>query len=116
MKKVLCKYKNKKRGFTLVELIAAIALFAIVTVSLLQLFAFSFNLSGTNQKKSQARYSNQTQMESKIANNASDVAASTDLTINFQGQSITVNGKIVDTTVNNKGTSDTFTSFIPNRN
>lgn len=59
--------KNTEKGFTLIELIIAIAILAIVSVAFLPMFSTAMiGISGAG-KKSAAHYTAQNQMESTIS-------------------------------------------------
>lgn len=87
---------TKEQGFSLIELVIAIALLAIVVVAFLGMFTFGFSTISTTGKKTVANYSAQSVIEQSISDSDSVNRTTGSITlIDASDVSITIIGKIV---------------------
>ena len=104
-----------KKGFTLVELIASIAIISIVTISCLPLFLTSYKNIVTSGSKTKTVFDVQTKIDSAIQNvnsgSTNFTSAVAQINIQFSdGNIASIPGKAI--TVNNALAP--LTTFVPN--
>ena len=97
--------KNNKRGFTLIEIILAIAIIGILAVVFIPLFTSGYIMIVKNAETSDTLFSNQDAIEQEIANDSASTGSA--LTVDFSGLSINVTGQAI--------TTGEFHLFIPDR-
>jgi prepilin-type N-terminal cleavage/methylation domain-containing protein len=116
------KLLKNNNGLTLVEIIISIAILGIIAVTFLGMFTVGFKGIMSAGKNSQAGYVNQKAMENRIVDlpvtGEANVTTSTDngesVTINFEGVSITVDGKIEMVHFDDTKYKLDYATFIPN--
>lgn len=111
---------RKPRGFSLIEIIIALAIIAVISVSLLSMFSFGYRHTVTAGQKSQADSLAQTQMEIFLSGSTTSVVPSvTDgvLTIHLTSATtsaaIEVSGSTVAITADSDGSQSTMVTFRP---
>ncbi|PKM83454.1 MAG: hypothetical protein CVU88_02865 [Firmicutes bacterium HGW-Firmicutes-13] len=117
--------KLNNEGFTLVEVIAALTILSIIIISFLAVFGNSIVMIITAGQLSEAQYTAQKVMENAIAgsiledieniNVIVDTPDSdhTSITINYNGENITVDGKIIEVEYDDGERAVTLTTFVP---
>jgi prepilin-type N-terminal cleavage/methylation domain-containing protein len=93
------KILSNSKGMTLVEIIVALAIFAIIVVFLAPILSNSYLGVINSGNKSEALYENQESLEEVVAGeDSSDVGvvdADRELTISFGSEEIQVNGDLI---------------------
>ncbi|EEG78386.1 type IV pilus modification PilV family protein [Dethiobacter alkaliphilus] len=114
------KKQNTEKGFSLVEVIVALAILAILVAALTPLFTFSFTNIFSGGRKSSAQYRAHEAMENKFAGIGVDEGAeTTTLTIKFgETTSIDIEKKDVSVTIDYTDSQGnernvTYNSFLP---
>lgn len=95
---------SKCNGFTMVEIIISMALFAILAVGFMALFANSFRMVVETGEQEDVMYNRQSVIEQKIAEQP--VATTMPLVITFGGVPVNASGKVY--------IEDGLTLFVPN--
>ena len=109
------KIINKKKGFTLIELIVSMALLSILLIMFANLFMYSVNLLGKSSKGKigNMNASSKIELNTAGAGSSSDVTSTSgSLSINFGGTSVTVTGNYIS--ANDSGSQVSYKSFVPN--
>ncbi|MCB2359927.1 type II secretion system protein [Clostridium estertheticum] len=107
------KIINKKKGFTLIELIISMALLSILLIIFADLFMFSVNLLGKSSKGKIGNMNAASKIELFTAGSSSDVTpTSGSFNIKFGSSSVNVNGNYIPAT--DSGSRVNYKSFIPN--
>lgn len=105
--------KKRHLGMTLVEVIVAIALLGVITVSFLMMYTSSYSYIFSAGRKTNAVSAAEKNMESSLAVGTASTAST--LSINFGGTLIAVNGEMVSQTqtYDNGSRSIAVSSFVP---
>jgi prepilin-type N-terminal cleavage/methylation domain-containing protein len=88
---------NNKKGFTLIEVILAVAILAIAMLMFSSLFNNSLFLSSDSQQID----SSSSEAQSNIEINSGTFVADKDITFTFSGNIITGEGSIIESTASN---------------
>lgn len=106
------KIINKKKGFTLIELIVSMALLSILLIFFADLFMFSVNLLGKSSKGKIGNMNAASKVELYNAGASTDVApTSGSFSMNFGGTSVIVIGNYI--LANDSGSQVSYKSFVP---
>jgi prepilin-type N-terminal cleavage/methylation domain-containing protein len=108
-------FQKNRNGFSIIEVIVALALAAIVIFLYMGLFSDIFKLSVLAHKKGMDIYRSQKTIEKVIANstttNASVVAvSSTPIELYFEGVTVVATGKVVE---DRASSPSNFYIFVP---
>jgi len=87
-------YLKKQEGFTLVEIIVALAILVIVVFSFTTLYSTTFSGIFRAGDKSKALFEAQDQMDTSISKGFPDVTEDSKLTIDFDKVTVEVEGKV----------------------
>lgn len=106
---------NRKKGFTLVELIVSVAILSIIATTFLMMFSNGFiGIVGAG-KKSINHYTAQNQIESNISDatySSSNIAtASSSITLTFASSNYNVSGRKIDVTYGYGNNTKKLTTF-----
>lgn len=113
MKKTESTKQLNELGFSLVELLIAMVILAVIILSFTALFSSSFSGIFTAGRKSKALFEAQDELEQKIIGGTS---LSTLLTVTFSDSStITIPGELITGDVLYEGNTGAVTTFIPQR-
>jgi len=108
------KIINRKKGFTLIELIISMALLSILLIIFANLFMFSVNLLGKSSKGKIGNMNAASKIELYTATAGSSgtvTPTSGSFSINFGGTNVTVTGNYIS--ANDSGSQVSYKSFIP---
>lgn len=111
--------KNKKKGFTLVEIIVSLAIIGIISVSFLSMFGFGFKIIAMSGKNSRSDFNAQSLIESNISDDSNTSAAltRTDGSITLYKSNVQyaiINGSNIQVTYPYGSSNKTVTTFISN--
>lgn len=108
---------NKKKGFTLVELIIAIAIISIVTVGCLPIFLSSYKNVISSGSKTKNVFDAQTKIDSAIQNvnsgSTNFITTTAPITIQFSDGNIASTTPILGKTITVNNGHTTLTTFVP---
>lgn len=107
--------KNKKKGFTLIELIVSIALIGILSIAFLSMFLTGFRFIKKAGNRSTASFDAQASTETAIQSRpASGASGNTNITFNLSdGTTINVEGKLQTQSKTINNTNVDITIFNP---
>jgi prepilin-type N-terminal cleavage/methylation domain-containing protein len=105
------KLLNKKNGMTLIELVIAMAIFAIMAITFISLFTSSVIWIFGAANKGEAYSSAQQDIESRIA--TKEALYSSDLVITFGSDSYSIQGGLVESDQTVRQRSSQLETFIP---
>lgn len=106
------KIINKKKGFTLIEIIISMALLSILLIIFADLFMFSVNLLGKSSKGKIGNMNAASKIELYTTGSSDVVPISGSFSINFGSTIVNVNGNYIPAT--DSGSQVNYKSFIPN--
>lgn len=110
----------KKKGFTLIELIISIALFAILSVAFLSMFSTGIKGIFNAGNKSKANYTSQQALENELSGKPVTVdsvnvsSSDSNMELDFDGIKVDVNGKIRTLNYDNGRQRIELVTFTPN--
>lgn len=114
------KFLRNKRGITLIEMVIALAIFGLISVSFLGMFTSGFKGVTSAGKYSKAGYVGQKAMENTLGGIpvaepyvTSSTVSSVPVSMNFAGTSVTVTGKVELINYNDGKYSIELATFIP---
>ncbi len=112
-------YLEKKKAFTLLEVVLSMALLAIISTAFLTMFTSGIVGIKNSGKKSVSHYTVQSQIESNITDSgdlpSNVVTSAKSITLTFPGNpSIVVNGRQIDATYSYGSISKKLTTFTTN--
>jgi len=111
---IMKEYKCIKKGFTLIEVIVAVAILAIVVTAFLAMFQSGAVEISDAGKKSTSHYNAQAKMESKISDSSIDGTSMITINLNFSGTTYSVEGRKIDIDYVYGKNSKKLTTFNPN--
>lgn len=101
----------KKQGFTLVELIISFAILGIIAITFLAIFSGMYKGISNAGNKSKAAFSAQGNIDNSIATRTDGTDT---MTIQFNGNSISLTGRTLTSTVTSGNTTVTVSVYTPN--
>lgn len=109
--KHLKKISKTQKGFTLIEVIVAVAILMIIVFSFTLMFTTSFSGIFRAGHKSRALFETQDEMDNKIAGNLNSGVDS--ISVQFDQIAITVVGEIKEVTYEYEGRNGVLYYFLP---
>lgn len=110
------KMIDKKKGYTLVEVIIALAMIGILAISFLSIFTSGFRTIAKTGHRAVAAYGSQQQLSEKVINASaldSDEYSEQKLTFTFKsGPVIEVDVRVIETEVEVNGNKSKMNGFV----
>jgi prepilin-type N-terminal cleavage/methylation domain-containing protein len=110
------KFIKNNTGFTLVEVMVAFAILAIMIFAIINIFNLSYSGIFRAGRKSEALFYAQENMDNSIAGGIESGSELTTHVIVFGGESITVTGEEKEIDYNYEGFPGTLKYFLPSGN
>ena len=108
-------YLSRKKGFTLIEAVASIALLGILAVMILTAFLTQYKIIGMNSAAKQKDKKAQQALEKKISNEYESAAQTSThdgvFTVDFNGHSVNTYGEYITGT--DSDNANAYTYFKP---
>lgn len=109
--KIFSKIVKSQKGFTLIEVVVALAILVIIVFSFTIMFTSSFSGIFRAGHKSRALFEAQEEMDNKIAGNMNSGANA--ITVQFDQIDVTVDGEIKEVTYEYEGRNGVLYYFLP---
>lgn len=110
------KMTEKKKGYTLIEVIIALAMIGILAISFLSIFTSGFRTITRTGHRAVAAYGSQQQLSEKVVNADaldSDEYSEQKLTFTFKsGPVIELNVRVIETVVEVNGNTSKMNGFV----
>ena len=110
------KMNEKKKGYTLVEVIIALAMIGILAISFLSIFTSGFRTIARTGHRAIAAYGSQQQLSTKVVSSDtldSDEYTEQELTFTFKsGPIIKVDVRLIETEVEVNGSKSKMNGFV----
>jgi prepilin-type N-terminal cleavage/methylation domain-containing protein len=104
---------KRQDGFTLIEVLVAAAILAVIVAVFALLFTYSYSGIFLAGRKSEALFTAQAEMDSAIAQGPGASLPERTLDINFEGKSISVSGKEIKVDYVYEERGGTLSYFLP---